>query len=55
MFVGFSAPQEPLQKMLRSMAGIDSPRDALTRYASPSTGSFYFVPSFDDLVDSTTV
>lgn len=52
MFVGFSASQRPLAEMLRSMAGLDGERDALTRYASPLTGSYYFVPSYDDLVDA---
>jgi hypothetical protein len=45
MFVGFAAEQGPLARMLASMAGIDGPRDALTRYTSPLTGAYYFVPS----------
>ena len=46
MFVGFSADQRPLATMLESMAGVaDGVRDALTRYTSPLTGSYYFVPS----------
>jgi putative iron-dependent peroxidase len=36
--------------MLASMAGIDGPRDALTRYTTPLTGSYYFVPSAPALV-----
>ena len=47
MFVGFAASQEPLQRMLESMAGIGGPRDALTRYTTPLTGAYYFVPSVD--------
>src|SRR4029077_19246824 len=46
MFVGFSAEQGRLAKMLGSMAGQgDGVRDALTRYARPLTGAYYFVPS----------
>jgi putative iron-dependent peroxidase len=50
MFVGFAASRRPLASMLDSMAGVDGPRDALTRYATPLTGAYYFVPSTDDLV-----
>ena len=50
MFVGFSADQTPLSKMLDSMAGlITGTRDALTRYTQPLTGSYYFVPSIEGL------
>ena len=50
MFVGFSAEQQSLQTMLESMAGLtDGVRDALTRYARPLTGAYYFVPSTDSL------
>lgn len=52
VFVGFGARQRPLETMLASMAGIDGDRDALTRYATPLTGAYYFVPSFDALVDA---
>jgi putative iron-dependent peroxidase len=52
MFVGFSATHRTLDAMLRSMAGVDGERDALTRYATPLTGGYYFVPSFDDLVEA---
>jgi putative iron-dependent peroxidase len=46
MFVGFSAEQQRLAAMLESMAGQnDGVRDALTRYARPLTGAYYFVPS----------
>jgi putative iron-dependent peroxidase len=46
MFVGFSAEQQRLQKMLESMAGLKTGRrDALTRYTRPLTGAYYFVPS----------
>jgi putative iron-dependent peroxidase len=48
MFVGFSADQSRLSKMLESMAGLKTgKRDSLTRYTRPRTGSYYFVPSTD--------
>lgn len=50
MFVGFSADQRRLSKMLESMAGLVSgKRDALTRYTRPLTGAYYFVPSAERL------
>jgi len=50
MFVGFSAEQERLAGMLRSMAGLDGgARDALTRYTTPVSGAYYFVPSVEAL------
>jgi putative iron-dependent peroxidase len=50
MFVGFSPDQQPLAKMLESMAGLSSGvRDELTRYTSPLTGAYYFIPSTDSL------
>jgi putative iron-dependent peroxidase len=50
MFVGFSAEQRPLVAMLESMAGIGgAARDALTRYTTPLTGAYYFVPSTEAL------
>lgn len=51
MFVGFCATQEPLAIMLDSMAGIgvEGDRDALTRFTTALTGSYFFVPSLDDL------
>jgi putative iron-dependent peroxidase len=46
MFVGFSARQRHLTAMLESMAGItNGVRDALTRFTTPLTGAYYFVPS----------
>jgi porphyrinogen peroxidase len=45
MFVGFAAEQGPLERMLESMAGRDGVRDELTRYTTPLTGAYYFVPS----------
>jgi len=50
MFVGFSPDQSRLTRMLDSMAGrVTGERDALTRYTTPITGAYYFVPSVDDL------
>jgi putative iron-dependent peroxidase len=50
MFVGFSADQKRLSKMLESMAGlVNGTRDALTKYTVPLTGSYYFVPSVESL------
>jgi porphyrinogen peroxidase len=50
VFVGFSADQARLSKMLDSMAGlVNGTRDALTRYTQPLTGSYYFVPSVESL------
>lgn len=50
MFVGFSADQQRLSKMLESMAGlVTGVRDALTHYTRPLTGAYYFVPSIEGL------
>jgi putative iron-dependent peroxidase len=50
VFVGFSADQKRLSRMLRSMAGlVNGQRDALTRFTQPLTGSYYFVPSVESL------
>jgi porphyrinogen peroxidase len=50
MFVGFSADQQRLSTMLKSMAGLqDGVRDALTLYTRPLTGAYYFVPSTEGL------
>ncbi len=51
MFVGFSAEQQRLSKMLESMAGLKTgKRDALTRYTKPLTGAYYFIPSTEQLL-----
>ena len=53
VFVGFCAEQRPLAEMLESMAGLKSgARDALTRYTSPLTGAYYFVPATESLRDA---
>jgi putative iron-dependent peroxidase len=50
VFVGLSADQKRLSRMLESMAGlINGTRDALTRFTQPLTGSYYFVPSVESL------
>jgi putative iron-dependent peroxidase len=50
MFVGFSADQRRLSRMLESMAGlVTGDRDALTRFTLPLTGSYYFAPSVESL------
>jgi porphyrinogen peroxidase len=49
LFIGFSAEQRRLELMLRQMAGIGGPRDALTLYTQPLTGAYYFVPSIQAL------
>jgi putative iron-dependent peroxidase len=43
-----------MHRMLEQMAGIDGPRDALTRYTTPLTGAYYFVPSVQALASFTT-
>ena len=50
MFVGFSTEQRRLGAMLENMAGkTDGVRDRLTFFARALTGSYYFVPSLQDL------
>jgi putative iron-dependent peroxidase len=50
MFVGFSADQQRLSRMLESMAGlVTGSRDALTRFSQPLSGAYYFVPSVESL------
>jgi putative iron-dependent peroxidase len=49
MFVGLAAAQQPLARMLSSMAGSDGPRDEITRYTTPETGAYYFVPALSAL------
>ena len=50
MFIGFSCDQHRLARMLDRMAGAeDGIRDALTRYTTAVSGSYYFVPSVETL------
>jgi putative iron-dependent peroxidase len=54
LFVGFSADQERMQRMLEQMAGVGGPRDALTRYTVALTGAYYFAPAVESLGRFTT-
>lgn len=50
IFVGLSADQHRLHRMLERMAGHGGePRDALTRHTTPLTGSYYFIPAMQSL------
>ncbi|HEX5089763.1 MAG TPA: Dyp-type peroxidase [Nocardioides sp.] len=49
VFVGFASSKDPLQRMLESMAGVGGPRDELTRFATPLSGAYYWVPAASDL------
>ncbi len=50
MFVGFSADQQRLVRMLESMAGSNGAApDALTRYTRALTGAYYFIPCIESL------
>lgn len=49
-FVGFSAEQRRLSRMLSRMAGTeDGIRDALTRYATAISGAYYIIPPVEAL------
>ncbi len=51
MFVGFCRERHPLAAMLESMSGLTTgTRDALTRFTTPLTGAYYFVPSIPALL-----
>lgn len=51
VFIGFSAEQSRLDRMLRRMAGAEGGiRDAITRYTTPLTGAYYVVPSITALM-----
>ena len=50
IFVGFSAEQRRLARMLESMVGLGgAPRDELTRSTQALTGAYYVIPSADRL------
>jgi putative iron-dependent peroxidase len=50
VFVGFARDQWRLAEMLRRMAGVpDGIRCALTRYATPTSGAYYVVPTVEAL------
>lgn len=45
LFVAFSADRSRIDRMLERMAGVEGPRDRLTRYSTPRSGAYYFAPS----------
>jgi porphyrinogen peroxidase len=49
VFVGFSADQYRLDRMLRMAGAEDGGRDALTRCTTPLTGAYYFIPPLQAL------
>jgi putative iron-dependent peroxidase len=49
LFIGFTADQQRMHRMIEQMAGVDGPRDALTRFTTPLTGAYYFIPSIQSL------
>lgn len=51
VFIGASREPERIDDMLARMFGVagDGVHDELTRYSTPVTGSYYFVPSMTDL------
>jgi len=45
-FLGFCRTQAPLRERMEAIYGLNGqPRDALTDYSTPASGSFYFAPS----------
>ena len=49
LFIGFTADQQRMHRMIEQMAGVGGPRDALTRFTTPLTGAYYFIPSIQSL------
>ena len=49
MFVGFADEQRPLATHARADGRPRGPRDELTRYSTPETGAYYFVPALSAL------
>ena len=49
MFVGFAPSSARSRRCSTAWPGSDGPRDELTRYTSPLTGAYYFVPSLPAL------
>ena len=50
LFVGLCGQQQTLQVMLERMVGADGQgRDDLTRFTTPETGAYYFLPALTDL------
>ncbi|MEA2642008.1 MAG: porphyrinogen peroxidase [Chloroflexota bacterium] len=49
-FLAFCKTQAPFRERLRAMYGLDGqPRDKLTDYSNPASGSFYFAPAVETL------
>ncbi|MBI2703972.1 MAG: Dyp-type peroxidase [Actinobacteria bacterium] len=49
-FMGFCREQAPLRERMEAIYGMNGkPRDALTDYSTPASGSFYFAPSKETL------
>ena len=49
-FMGFCREQAPLRERMEAIYGTNGkPRDALTDYSTPASGSFYFAPSAETL------
>jgi len=49
-FLGFCKEQAPMRERMEAIYGMDGkPRDALTDYSTPASGSYYFAPSADTL------
>jgi putative iron-dependent peroxidase len=49
-FLAFCKDQAPFRERLQAMYGLDgSPRDRLTDFSNPASGSFYFAPSVESL------
>ncbi len=49
-FMGFSKTQAVLRERMEAMYGMNGqPRDAITNYSTPASGSFYFAPSVEIL------
>ena len=51
-FMGFCKEQAPLRERMEAIYGMNGqPRDALTDYSTPASGSFYFAPAVETLND----
>jgi putative iron-dependent peroxidase len=49
-FMGFCREQAPMRERMEAIYGLNGqPRDALTDYSTPASGSFYFAPSVETL------
>jgi len=49
-FMGFCKEQAPMRERMEAIYGMNGqPRDALTDYSTPASGSFYFAPSVETL------